>query len=658
MEIALKRVLPSIVAALALALFASWAGAQPPPRRAQATFTPTHPADIILGRPTGTSIVLSVLCDGDAKALVACGTEKAGLAARTEAVTFKKGEPREVLLDKLKPDARYYYQLQDAATGKPLVEGSFHTQRPPGGAFTFEVQGDSHPERPNEHDPALYARTLRAAAADGPDFYVCMGDDFSVDNLRAVNVDTVTDRYRLQRPFLGLVGQSSPIFLVNGNHEQAAGCNLDGTANNVAVWAQTARNSFFPMPGPDGFYTGDATPVKFIGLLRDYYAWTWGDALFVVIDPYWHSPNAVDTVFGGGLKARDGWSITLGDEQYRWLKQTLETSRAKFKFVFAHHVLGTGRGGIENAGLFEWGGKDRRGVSEFAQKRPGWELPIHQLMAKNDVTLFFQGHDHIFARQQLDGVVYQTCPEPADPSYAFSKWKSDYATGDLLPNSGRVRVAVAPDKVAVEYVRSWLAKDEKVPHKDGEVAFRYEIAAKGQAAGTFALRSPDVVDGGPLPKDYTGDGTRSTLPLEWSGAPEGTKSFALIMHHIPGPGDVKWYWILYDIPADVKALPKNVKGVGTLGNNSVNGRTEYAPPHSKGPGPKTYIYTVYALSAPPKLVVPPAEVSRQVLLDAMKGLILGSADLRVVYTRFPAPDGEGGPKGEPPPPPPPPPDRQ
>jgi phosphatidylethanolamine-binding protein (PEBP) family uncharacterized protein len=150
----------------------------------------------------------------------------------------------------------------------------------------------------------------------------------------------------------------------------------------------------------------------------------------------------------------------------------------------------------------------------------------------------------------------------------------------------------------------------------------------------FVLSSPAVADGGALPKEFTGDGSSATLPLEWKGAPNGTRSFAVIMHHIPGPGDVKWYWVLYDIPADTQSLAQNVRGVGILGNNSVNGRTEYAPPHSKGPGPKKYVYTVYALSAPPQLAVPPEQVSRQVLLNAMKGLILGTAQLHVVYTRY------------------------
>ncbi len=166
-------------------------------------------------------------------------------------------------------------------------------------------------------------------------------------------------------------------------------------------------------------------------------------------------------------------------------------------------------------------------------------------------------------------------------------------------------------------------------------------AVRKSPALHFILRSPAVDGGGQLPKDYTGDGTSSTLPLEWNGAPKETKSFAIIMHHV-APDMIKWYWILYDIPAKVRRLPKNVKGVGKLGNNSVNGRVEYAPPHSKGPGPKTYIYTLYALSAPPKLAVPPIEVNRDALLAAMKGLVIDSAQLSVVYERFPAPDGREG----------------
>jgi phosphodiesterase/alkaline phosphatase D-like protein len=382
------------------------------------------------------------------------GTASGAYTTQTAPQTGNAGAPLETLISGLQPNTRYYYRIRHGSeTGQ---EHTFTTQRAPGSTFMFDIQGDSHPERlGKQFDASLYARTLQSAASDQPDFYMTIGDDFSVDTLKTVNPETVTALYVNQRQWLGLVG--SPVFLVNGNHEQASLANLDGTPDNVAVWAQTARNAYYPQPAPDAFYTRDADLVEHIGLLRDYYAFTWGDALFVVIDPYWHSPQTVDNQFGAdrGQKAkRDLWNVTLGDAQYQWFKQTLETSDAKYKFVFTHHVLGTGRGGIELADTFEWG--DAAGL---ATHRPGWDKTIHQLMVDNGVTIFFQGHDHIFVRQELDGVIYQTLSEPANPNYTYEN-DAAYKSGDKFPNSGHVRVTVSPDGVKVDYVRSYLDKPD------------------------------------------------------------------------------------------------------------------------------------------------------------------------------------------------------
>ena len=163
--------------------------------------------------------------------------------------------------------------------------------------------------------------------------------------------------------------------------------------------------------------------------------------------------------------------------------------------------------------------------------------------------------------------------------------------------------------------------------------FDGDKASPASAQSGFILKSPAVADGGQLPREYTGFGESATLPLEWSGAPAATRSYALILHHVDPEGKAKWYWTVYNIPSGTCSLPRNAKDVGILGNNSVNGRTEYAPPHSKGPGDKTYVYTVYALSAPLSLHVPAVEVSRSALLEAMKGRVLASAELKVVFAR-------------------------
>ncbi len=158
-------------------------------------------------------------------------------------------------------------------------------------------------------------------------------------------------------------------------------------------------------------------------------------------------------------------------------------------------------------------------------------------------------------------------------------------------------------------------------------------AANPSGSAGFVLTSPAVSAGGKLPVEYTGDGAGLTLPLTWSGAPAGTKGYAVIMHHVAPDGETKWYWLLYGIPVHTTDLAAGVQGIGVLGNNSVNGRCEYAPPHSKGPGPKTYVYTVYALSAPAAPPVEATQVTREVLLHAMEGTILASARLEVVYSR-------------------------
>ncbi len=153
------------------------------------------------------------------------------------------------------------------------------------------------------------------------------------------------------------------------------------------------------------------------------------------------------------------------------------------------------------------------------------------------------------------------------------------------------------------------------------------------SSASFILRSAAIGQDGRLPQEYTGDGAGATLPLEWDAPPAGTRSFAVIMHHLDPEGQAKWYWTLYNIPATVRSLPRNARGMGVLGNNSVNQEVAYAPPHSKGPGDKTYILTAYALSAPLQIATPASQVTREILLAAMKDKVLATAELPVVYAR-------------------------
>ncbi|MFM2309960.1 MAG: hypothetical protein RLY87_2082 [Chloroflexota bacterium] len=151
------------------------------------------------------------------------------------------------------------------------------------------------------------------------------------------------------------------------------------------------------------------------------------------------------------------------------------------------------------------------------------------------------------------------------------------------------------------------------------------------STAVFTLSSPVVANGGALPIDYTCDGASQSPPLAWSGAPAGTQSYAVSMHHI-APDATHYYWTVYNIPASVSAIPANDKSIGTYGANSVNPNLAYAPPCSQGPGLKTYIITLYALSAAPSIAAG-TTVTRDVLLAAIADRTLAASALTVTYTR-------------------------
>ncbi|MBC3883352.1 YHYH protein [Undibacterium sp. LX40W] len=451
--------------------------------------------NVVLGAPTNEAVIANVLSPTENwNVIVSYGRISGTYEKKTSIRNLLAGVPTEINLEGLAADSAYFYRLHLLNSSNVEIgttsESRFHTARSIGSSFSFTIQGDSHPERPSEFSSSLYTRTLQTAAADQADFHITLGDDFSVDTLDPATVTKaqVVERYTLQRPYLGLIGRSSPVFLVNGNHEQSAGYLLNGTENNVAVWAQNARNMYYTQPAPNNFYSGNTQFLPFIGQPRNYYSWTWGDALFVAIDPYLPSTVPLATIFGNTPLNTDIWAVTHGDAQYQWLKATLEQSKAKYKFVFAHHVMGANRGGVEVANLAEWGGYNKNGVNEFAQKRPTWSLPIHQLMVANKVTAFFQGHDHVWVRQQLDGVTYQTLSEPANPNYNFSEFSSSFLSGDKFPNSGYTRVNVSTSGVKVDYVRTYLPADEGVGKTNGSVAFSYTIAPVSVVSGTSSTQ--------------------------------------------------------------------------------------------------------------------------------------------------------------------------
>ena len=452
-------------------------GGHGPDQKNPSTFytdVPGHDFDIILGRPTRTSITASVLFYADVEAYIAIEGHD---ASKTPVQQLKSGVPAEFTLTDLTAGRTYAYRLFWRAAGTSTFTAygprEFHLPKPRGDSFTYTIVADSHLDYPDA--PRLYPNTLRSVIADKPDFHIDLGDTFMTDK-RGQDYTAARAQYIAQRYYLGLIGEIAPVYLVLGNHDGETGARFNGQTDSMPGWSNAMRKQYFPNPRPNEFYSGNDQAAATLGQLEDYYAWEWGNALFVVLDPYWFT---VSHSKGPGAY----WERSLGEKQYRWLATVLARSKAPFKFVFIHNLVGgvdeSMRGGAEAARLYEWGGHEPDGKYAFAEQRPQWKAPIHTLLKTHGVNVVFHGHDHFFAHQEYDGVVYQTLPQPATPgnrSAAQMAAEYGYVSGTFLASPGYLRVTVGQDEAQVVFISTGSDKPT--------AAFAYTLkAAQPRAKG-------------------------------------------------------------------------------------------------------------------------------------------------------------------------------
>lgn len=420
------------------------------------TEVPHRQFDIVLGNPTASSVTASIVAYSPLQGYFEFGDTSGEYSDRSDLVSLVPGLPTEVILGKLAPNAQYFYRWRGRATASDDFEASdefrFRTGRAEGATFVFTVQADSHLD--GRTDTRLYEASLRNAKAADPDFHIDLGDTFMTDK-RRTDYRNALPQYLAQRYYLGLIGTDAPVFLVSGNHD---GEGLRRGA--MGEWAREQRDLYFATPS-DGF------PGR-----GNYYSWAWGDALFVVLDPFWETPR----IRQGG----DFWARTLGENQFRWLARTLHSSKARFKFVFVHHLVGginqAARGGAAAAGLFEWGGRSLSGAREFEGRRPGWGKPIHQMLVETGVDIVFHGHDHVFAREELDGIVYLLVPQPGLDRYGAPRdIFGVYERANVVGGPGHLRVTVSPEAAMVELVQSRL---EGVEDGNGRTAYSFRVQPK------------------------------------------------------------------------------------------------------------------------------------------------------------------------------------
>jgi uncharacterized protein (TIGR03437 family) len=483
----------------------------------------------MLGQVSNTSINVNVVFDQDMQVYVQYGTTSGTYTSTTPVETASANIPLNIPLTGLTPNTRYYYRLQYAAPASTAfnarAEHTFVTARPAGTPFTFVIQADPHLD--NNSNPSVYQLTLQNELQDNPDFMVDLGDTMLTDKLNTsgepIGTNTgptcnggpteagVLARAQLHRSFYDLITGSVPLFLTIGNHEGEWGSNLNGTPQDFAIWDTEYRNMYFPDPVPGSFFSGDTqqydldgnpcTPSQTdtcgVGLRRNYFSWTWGDALFIVLDPFWNqTPDTSTSSLGNGQDCcqkgatqtisspsiQADWSLTLGDVQYAWLQSTLAASAAKYKFVFSHNLVGgwnyngqgAMRGGIEAAKYSEWGGYNLDGTYGFTLYRPNMAMPLHQLLLKYNVTAFIHGHDHFYGHQELDGIQYQEVPQPSannGTNEASIGTADGYTHGTILNGRGYLRVKVDPSAgVTAQYIQTWLPTEVKGTTTNGMVA--------------------------------------------------------------------------------------------------------------------------------------------------------------------------------------------
>ncbi len=431
--------------------------------------------NVILGRPTDTSITASLLFYQSAIAYLEYGTQSGQYIKSTAQTSIGASQTAEITMMSLIPSTQYYYRVRYkspvASSFLSSPEYSFRTQRSKGESFTFTIEADEH-LYDKKGVKSIYQLCLNNQAKDKPDFMISLGDIFGDDHFpTTITSEQLRVLHEDYRPFLGSICHSIPFYVCLGNHEGEMDYWIaKNPPNNLGINATLWRKYYYPNPFPNGFYSGnqDLEPYG-VGNPENYYSWTWGDALFVVLDAY---RDQCDT----SAKPKN-WEWSFGKPQYDWLKATLESSTAKYKFVFNHHTRGQGRGGVSTAKYFEWGGYNMNGTYEFDKYRPGWGKPIHQLFVDNGVDIYFQGHDHVFAHEVLDGVVYQALPMPSDSTYMIGKLaNADAYISDTLDGSGHIRVSVNPECVKVDYVKVYLPQDTlSGDHKNGEIGFSYTL---------------------------------------------------------------------------------------------------------------------------------------------------------------------------------------
>ena len=137
-----------------------------------------------------------------------------------------------------------------------------------------------------------------------------------------------------------------------------------------------------------------------------------------------------------------------------------------------------------------------------------------------------------------------------------------------------------------------------------------------------------------IPPKYTCDGEDISPPIEWGSLPPGTVTLTLIADDPDAPRGTWVHWLIYNIPSEDRWLPENIPHDRVSPDGCIQGindfqRIGYGGPCQPG-GTHRYFFRFYALDT--RFDLPPGATKDQ-LLDAMEGHIIGTGELMGTYTR-------------------------
>ena len=426
----------ALTAALA-ATSPSLLAADPP----AAAATPPLLLPPLLSRPTETSIRITAL-NGDQPVEAAVEVRREGAKDWQRRPLASKVPGRELLdwdVKDLSPATKYDYRVLlkqgSDETFRETAAGSFRTQRKGPASYTAVLITDSHTGyfRPNSSPVITLDRVVQNAARVKGEFVLDLGDITAWPGSReypqkdSAGAISAYARYRRQ---IGPLTLNSPYFSVIGNWSGESG---KFPEENIEIAASVRRAL---VPGPNHLTYPQGGSER-----EDYYAFSWGDVLYVVLNIQTYSkpsnPTKLQSLMSDVNRIEE-W--TLGEKQMAWFESKLQKATERFRFVCMHHPAGGNAGDPLNT---EYG---RGGARAW---NTGEQLRIHGLMKKHKVQIFFYGHDHVFVDDIVDGIHY-ALPGSCGAPWKFTKAETGYER--FWPDSGHAQLDVTPEKATVTYV--------------------------------------------------------------------------------------------------------------------------------------------------------------------------------------------------------------